>query len=146
MRRKKMFLHALAILAICFFSFMAIGSFATRPAAVVTGEETVVASETKTAGWVHNMPEPLNKDYQILGLVFAKSETRFSDEGRIVSSQEGIITMLLREVQRLGGEDIFNLRIDENITDIRVTSSDGRVGYYRVITHTGSALAIRYIN
>jgi len=53
--------------------------------------------------------------------------------------------MLLREAQKLGGNDILNLRIDEKETYTSVQTR-GITTTTKTVTYTGSALAIRYRN
>jgi uncharacterized protein YbjQ (UPF0145 family) len=148
---KKLVLHAVTVIAIFTFGFLALGSSSSpKPvaASTVTGEETIVVSETKSKGTVYHIPSPERKAYTTLGLVFATSTTKYDDKSREISSQEGIATMLLREAQKLGADDILNLRVDENTTWIAHTSTDStgkEVSVMtKIITYTGSALAIKY--
>jgi len=163
MGKKRLGLHLVTILAIALFAFLAMSSAASTPAVGGVGSsiETVVSSTTTSRGLVHDMSDPNNKNYDTLGLVFASSVTKFDEKGLEISSQEGIITKLLKEAQKLGGEDILNLRVDENISYIQTTienaassssSSSGSstkkttVVTTKTVTYTGSALAIKYRN
>jgi hypothetical protein len=152
-------LHIIAISSLLLFCFLAVGSGVTTPAVLTgTGEETSVSSETESTGKVHDMPNPEGKAYTTLGLVFASSETKYDEKGQEISSQEGIVTMLLRKAHELGGDDIFNLRTDENTTLSEKTttvssgSTDGSpsskttVLKLKTVTFTGSALVIKYLN
>lgn len=150
MGKKKLMLHSAAFLAIAVFGFLGIGSTASSQKSVV-GEEVVVSSKTTSKGRVNNMIDPHEKSYETLGLVFATSVTEFDEQGHETSSQEGIVTMLLREAHKMGADDILNLRIDENTVLIRTTSktststdSTTRTSSRRKVTYTGSALAIKY--
>jgi len=148
MCKNRLGLHIVAILAIVFFAFLAIGSTASTPKAAPTGDETVVSSQTSSNGLVYNSkPAPLERQYDTLGLVFATTTTRFNEKGFEIASEEGIITMLLREAQKLGGNDIVNLRTDQNVvvTETKVSGSD-KTYTSRTVTITGSALAIKYRN
>jgi len=161
MSKNRLMLHSAAILAIVFFAFLAIGSGASTPTPVATpvdeapppprapvvehNSEKVISSKTSSKGQVDKVPDPLQKPYDALGLVFATSVTKSDDNGNPLDVQEGIITLLLREAQKLGGNDILNLRTDENTTRTQIVSG-GSTKYITTITVTGSALAIKYRN
>ena len=102
----------------------------------------------KSTGTVHDFPDPASRPFDILGLVWATSVSQYED-GKIVSSQEGIILMLLKEAENLGGNDILNLRTDESVVEaerrVRIEGRE-RTITTRTVTQTGSALAIRYRN
>jgi len=154
MKKERFALHLVSILVILLFAFMAISSSTTTPDVVessvtTTSEGTTTVSRTTTGGHIiYNMPQTSGKDYVTLGLVFATSVTEYDENDRGISSQEGITTMLLREAQRLGGDDILNLRIDENttyvITTTEITTISPPTVVRRTVTQTGSALAIKY--
>jgi hypothetical protein len=149
MIRKNVLTHGIAITAICLFGFFALGSVATTPKLVVA-PTTIASSETKSNGSVHDIPVPRQKPFTSLGLVFVSSTTEFDEKGNVISSQEGIVTMLLREAQKLGADDIINLRVDENVTWIETTSegssSSSTKTKKKIVTLTGSALVIKYLN
>ena len=146
--------HSAAIATLVLFAFLALGSTASLPGRSARGEETVVSSVTTSRGHVYQMPLLVGKSYETLGLVFASSVTEFDENGQEISSQEGIIIKLLREAHNLGADDILNLRVDENVTYIRITSEEetpaGNIRTHtvtrRTVTHTGSALAIKYLD
>jgi len=147
MGKNRIGLHFVAVLAFVVFGFLAISSTATTRKSVVTvGEETIVSSTTTSRGRNNNMDPPHEKSYDTLGLVFATSVTEFDENKNEISSQEGIITMLLREAHKLGADDILNVRIDENTVIIQITSEGTTPKTYlkRTVTYTGSALAIKY--
>jgi hypothetical protein len=153
-KERRLVLHSITVIAIFIFGFLALGSTSTpkaKPGAVEAtgGEAVVVSSETKAiAGVFYQIPSPERKAYTTLGLVFATSQIKFDANNREITSQEGIRTMLLREAQKLGADDILNLRIDENVTWIATVSEDAKgvktTIQTKTITHTGSALAIKY--
>jgi hypothetical protein len=166
--------HTAAVLAMVFFAFLAIGSTASTPAknsAVpgITTEETVASSQTTSKGNVNNIvPSPAERLYDTLGLVFATTVKKFNEDGLEVSGQASIVTLLLREAQKLGGNDIVNLRVDENVVFTQITSNDAssspsssssspsssssssstkkKIVTTKTVTYTGSALAIKYKN
>lgn len=156
MGKNRLVLHMAAILVTLVFGFMAVSSSATVPkkgAVKQTDEsgETLISSTTISKGRVNYMVPPHEKSYETLGLVFATSVTEFDENGYETSNQEGVTTMLLREAQKLGADDILNLRIDENTVIIQITeetkSTSGttkKTLLRRTVTYTGSALAIKY--
>jgi len=169
-----------ASVAIVFFVFQAISCLALPAPYSNLIQGQIISSETKSdiaiseiaksditgsnsIGTVYHIPAPDGKLFEPLGIVFATTVTEIDEKGRAISSQEGLVTMLLREAKQLGGHDILNLRIDENITEtaisvetVRVTDSNPsgsktssikeKVITKKTITYTGSALAIRYRN
>ena len=157
MGKNRVALHWVTIMAIALFAFLAMSSGATTPKLITPiGEDTIVSSVTDSQGVVQNMPAPApagSKPFDILDLVFATSESVFDEKGMEISNQEGIVTMLLREAHKLGGNDILNLRVDENTIFIQTpVVSEGSSGKTtkvittKKVTYTGSALAIKYRN
>ena len=163
MGKNRLVLHSVTILVIALFAFLAISSTASTPKTLASvGEETIISSVTSTEAVVRDMPgpaqmpgppPPAGKQFDVLDLVFATTVSEYDEKGQEISSQEGIVTMLLREAQKLGGNDILNLRIDRNetiiLTQIVTEASSGkstRTITTKKITFTGSALAIKYRN
>ncbi|MDR0302194.1 MAG: hypothetical protein LBI04_07790 [Treponema sp.] len=150
MCKNRLALHSVAVLSVLFFAFMAISSGASTPKAVATdAEETIVTSKTTSEGRVYNIPSPDKRPFDTLGLVFATSITKFDEKGQEVANQEGITTMLLREAQKLGGNDILNFRKDENVTYVQTKVKEGateKTVITKNVIITGSALAIKYRN
>ena len=143
MGKSRLLPHLAAILAIVFFAFLAISSGTTTPAVATP----VNSNEITSNGNVHDMPKPEQKPFDALGLVFVTSVTKFDEKGLEISSEEGITTLLLREAQKIGGNDILNLRIDENVTYSKTQEKVGtntKTVTRKTITYTGSALAIKY--
>jgi hypothetical protein len=152
MEKKKVGLHIIAMSLLVAFVFLALGSAASNRSAIreETDEGIIISSQTTSRGAVQQMPPPETRRFTTLGLVFATSTTRYDSSGKELSSQEGIVTMLLKEAQRVGGEDILNLRVDENVTYVEHTSTSSSGSevktIFRTVTYTGSALAIKYVN
>jgi hypothetical protein len=145
MGKNRLVLHSAAILAIVFFAFLAISSGASTPAVTST---TVDSNQTSSKGAVYDM-KPESKPYDALGLVWASSVTKYDENGVEASSQEGVVILLLREAQKIGGNDIVNLRVDENVTFSRTQEKVGssiKTVTRKTVTYTGSALAIKYRN
>jgi len=157
MTGKNIFKHGLALIIISVFMFLALGSANTPDTKSVetnlieTGVK-VLSSVTQSTGIVYDMPSPEKKPYIVLGLVFASSTTVFDANGKEISDQEGIITLLLREAEKLDGQDILNLRVDQNVTWTETTTKSNTIPSSEIIVltktviYTGSALAIKYID
>ena len=160
MGKNRLALHSIAILAIVFFVFLAIGGCAmtqsaTYPTATTDEEieeESIVSSTTvsstttsKGLGVSNILPTPERRQFETLGLVFATSVTKFDEKQHEIASQESIVTKLLKEAQKLGGNDIVNLRVDENVTFVQ-TTEDNKTIMTKTVTYSGSAMAIKYRN
>jgi hypothetical protein len=159
MGKNRLGLHSVTIVVIALFAFLAISSTSSTPTPKTlpsVGEETIARSITTSDYIVNDMPVPepaAGKQFDVLGLVFATSVSEVDEKGQIISNQEGIVTMLLREAQKLGGNDILNLRVDENTIFIQTqVISEGSSGKTtkvittKKVTYTGSALAIKHRN
>jgi hypothetical protein len=164
MSKNRLSLHFAAIMAVVLFVFLAIGSAQqqkTTPAPAPTptpapaprptdNTDRIISSDTKSdIDRVDALEKPANKPYDALGLVFATSVTRFDENGYLLTSQENIVLLLLREAQKLGANDIFNLRKDTNTTVAYTqvtTNGVTRMARITTITVTGSALAVKYRN
>jgi hypothetical protein len=106
------------------------------------------------------------RDFTALGLVFAESTATFDSKGNIIEGSTFLNDMLMREAQKLGADDVLNLKVDEieNISVVeeiktvptKVTGADGTSRTVnremRVQTQTktvhykASALAVKYTN
>ena len=82
----------------------------------------------------------VTKDYQTLGIVFAKSTEVFDANGNHTGSK---ITheMLMLEAQKLGADDVINVRIDVNHVENFFAIGELISTTYN---YTASALAIKY--
>jgi len=144
MSKNRLALHFVAVLVVALFAFLAISSTGSTPQVTASKVES---SEIKSNGVVYHLPAPDIKPFDVLGLVFATSVTQFDEKGLEVSNQDGIVTMLLREAQKIGGNDIFNLRVDEKATYTTTqekTSNGTKTITKKTVTYSGSALAIKY--
>jgi len=154
-KNKKLFFGLLGLLVIMpafGMVFLGCAFLGTASTGGTTGKR-VTFSET---GLVQNTSIP-EKQFDILGLIYATSVSEFDVKGSMTSTQEGVMFMLLREAERLGGHDILNLRISENVTENWIEDGTDRIGsggqpirgitnYTKTVTYTGSALAIKYRN
>jgi hypothetical protein len=144
MKNKGRLPHIITVTAFVVFIILGV-SCGTMQQAIQTTDTKSASIETTSQGNVYNMPPPAEKPFDTLGMVFATSVTKFDENGLEISSEEGVIIMLLREAQKLGGNDIYNLRIDEQVV-FEQTTTGSRTITTKKVTNAGSALAIRYRN
>jgi len=143
MSKNRLALHSVAVMAIVFFVFLAISSAGSTPQAV---SSTTVDETTTSKGIINQVPTD-SKPFDSLGMVWATSTKQYDDKNKLISSQDGIVILLLKEAQKIGGHDILNLRVDETIsysTTQEKTSSGTRTVTIKTVTYVGSALAIKY--
>jgi len=146
MMNKKNLLHVIAVISLGGFILLGLSCGTMQRATQSAPTENTTASvETSTEGIVYHMPAPDGKPYDTLGMVFATSVTRFNENGLEISNEEGVLIMLLREAQKLGGNDILNLRIEESVVYEETTLGMTKVAK-KTVTYAGSALAIKYRN
>jgi hypothetical protein len=146
MKNKGRLPHIMTVTAFVFFIILGLSCGTMQGVSqAITTEETTASIETTSQGIVYDMPPPAGKPFDTLGVVFATSVTKFDENGLEISSEEGVIIMLLREAQKLGGNDIYNLRIDEQVV-FEQTTTGSRTITTKKVTNAGSALAIRYRN
>jgi hypothetical protein len=83
------------------------------------------------------------KDYQPLGIIFVKSSEVIDSKGNHLGSK---ITyeMLMMEAQKMGADDIINVRIDVNKVEEFITDNPFAVVTKTTYNYTATALAIKY--
>ena len=130
MIRKTILRHCIAVFAILFFGVLSLASSCSS---------TPWVSETK--GVVLDVP-PYDKPFTSLGMIFVTSTITYDSYGKVLSSstEEGLLTMLLREAHALGGDNILNFRVDEYIINERGGNN------IKIVKYTGSAMAIKYLD
>jgi hypothetical protein len=96
-----------------------------------------VSLSVPLAGMTNIVPLPV-KDFETRGIIFVKAQKKTDSKGN-VSGSEVTYQMLLLEAQKLGADDVVNVRMDENVT---VTGSGA--GKVRTSDYTATALAIKY--
>jgi len=148
MGKNRLALHLAAIMAIVFFAFLAIGSTSstTTPAVIDTSTEVNLSSGGNRVDSVRAAPG--DRQYETLGLVFASSTTKL-ENGREIANEEDVIILLLKEAQKLGGNDIINYRWAENAVTSQEKRKEGgseKTINTKTVTRTGSAIAIKYRN
>jgi len=82
--------------------------------------------------------ELATKDFVTLGIIFVTSTETQDSSGSTIEGSKITFEMLMKEAQRLGADDIVNLRIDES----RASSSFTGV---TPVTYKATALAIKYV-
>jgi hypothetical protein len=76
---------------------------------------------------------PIARDFESLGIFFVTATARYDNKGILLEGSYITYEMLMKETQKLGGNDFMNLRIDNRIDPKAKTN-----------IYTASALAIRY--
>ena len=84
----------------------------------------------------------IEKDFEVVEIIFLTSTATVDSNGLIIDGSPVTFEMLMREAQRVGADDIANLRIDEIFT----RTSVAEIAERRTVTFKATALAIRYIN
>ena len=89
------------------------------------------------------------KAFEVIGPVsVSATETHRASPLSIVRTVEGAkvtYSDLMQEAARLGADDIIDVRIDMN-TSGKTNLLDRLTGWERIFTHTGQAVAIRYVS
>ena len=102
----------------------------------------------------------IEKDFIVVGMIFLTSSAIIDSNGSIVEGSPITYEMLLKEAQKLGADDIANLRIDEiqKNTEYQklkrqpidyhhsIIVASQRITAKREITYNATALAIKYVN
>ena len=101
----------------------------------------------------------VTKDFETVGMIFVESEATVDGDGKLISGSKITYEMLMMEAQKLGADDIANLRIDEiqkrttstsnsnsNLTHYGFVASSVVVDTTKIsITYRAYALAIKYL-
>jgi len=77
------------------------------------------------------------KDFTVVGMIFLTSEATLNNAGKFLKGSHVTYEMLLKEAQKMGADDIVNLRVDE----IRLPASMMN----QSVTYKATALAIKYV-
>jgi uncharacterized protein YbjQ (UPF0145 family) len=85
------------------------------------------------------------KDYQPLGIIFVKSTEVIDSKGNH-SGSKITYEMLMREAQKLGADDVINVRIDVNEVEEFITDNPFAVVTKTTYNYTATALAVKYTN
>jgi uncharacterized protein YbjQ (UPF0145 family) len=85
------------------------------------------------------------KDYESLGIIFIKSTETIDSKGNH-SGSKITYEMLMKEAQKLNGDDVINIKIDVNQIEKRSTDKYGYSSTETTYNYTASALVIKYTN
>ena len=133
---KKNLKHFVAIVLLVSFAVLALGSATTpresTPTQAPLQPDTFVFRITEDFQRVQIVPP---RDWVSVGLIFITSTARLDSRGNIIDGSMITNEMLMLEAQRLGANDVINIRKDE----IHHITSSGVEVTYKV-----NALAIRY--
>jgi len=102
----------------------------------------------------------VEKDFIVVGMIFLTSSATIDSNGSIIEGSPVTYEMLMKEAQKLGADDIANLRIDEiqrnkEIQKLRrervdhilsISTVSQRIIAKKEITYNATALAIKYVN
>jgi hypothetical protein len=97
--------------------------------------QPVTTIDTKKEGLEHRVAPVSPRDFDITGIIFVSSTAKINSRGEIIEGSDITYDMLMREAQKLGGNDFINLRIDER----KVNSRNPTTADYKATT-----LAIKY--
>jgi hypothetical protein len=125
----------IGVLGLVVFCFVFIGCALLSP--VLTPPVTTPPEITSTVdkeGQVNRISYPI-KEFVALGIIFVTSSATINSRGDVIEGSEITFDMLMREAQKLGADDIVNLRIDE------IKTGDGRI---TIAEYKATALAIKY--
>ena len=125
------------VLIIC-FSFMA--CFTTSTGSRNTIEKNGQILQLNT----------IQKDFRTIDVIFIETTAEYSSvNGLLIRGSPITYEMLMKEAQKLGADDIYNLRIDEHITiDNNRNYYDPSLQRYtsiKKIKYKANALAIKYL-
>jgi hypothetical protein len=123
------------VLGLAVFCFGFIGCGITKaiiptPAPV---PETTIGTEKE--GLVARVVPESPRDFTVKGIIFVSSSAKINSRGEFIEGSGITYDMLMREAQKLGGEDFVNLRIDER----KVNNGNMTLADYKA-----TALAIKY--
>ena len=168
MKNKKLTLHFFGVSAFIIFIVLGLACASTqKPETVVQSEVTGSPGVTKEMykdGQIHQANIIEKRDFTTLGLIFVESSADFDSNGRITNGSKITYEMLMKEAQKLGADDIINIKIDEihiftEAEEIKMVSyqqypmGDNRMGQReekvitvsKTIEYKANALAIKYV-
>ena len=120
------------ILTVCIFCIFLAGCVSTT-------------TEVKSYGEVEQIPL-VAKDFIIVGNIYVESTATLDSYGATISGSKVTFEMLMKEAEKLGADDIANLRIDEILTSVKTADPSGQsTAIRRTITYKATAIAIKYI-
>ena len=144
--------RSLGALGFVVFCFVFIGCRGL-PFVPSTTTEEITSTDVDKEGKVSSVGLR-EKDFVSVGMIFLNSSTAINSRGELVEGSEITFEMLMREAQKLGADDIVNLRIDKikSATERRTTTAGGSAGRstqterLTITNYKATALAIKYVN
>ena len=140
---KKRVLHLIAVMAFALFIVTGMASTcqsAPKPAAQVLPNISNDYISIKSRGKIGQVNIAPVKDFTIAGIIFVESNAVFDSDDHIVEGSKITYDMLMREAQKLGADDIINIKIDE-IEKISVTE-EIRMVPTKVSTDSGNTKTV----
>jgi len=132
---KKRILHIVVLTAFVVFVCLGLASACSFFTPSVS-TSSIDSTEYGSKGQVDQITL-VEKDFIVVGMIFiTSSETRVN--GEIIKGSPVTFEMLLKEAEKLGADDIVNLRIDTTSRQIYSGESE------EVTTYKATALAIKY--
>jgi hypothetical protein len=121
------------VLTVYCFGFIGCGlAKAVIPTPTPVAETTI---GTEKEGLVARVVPETPRDFTVKGIIFVSSNAKINSRGEFIEGSDITFDMLMREAQKLGGEDFVNLRIDERkVNEGNMTRAD----------YKATALAIKY--
>lgn len=109
----------------------------------VTPESAKIDYSYPSEGVTNNV-SIAGKDFESIGIIFVNSVEIIDTEGNHTGSKI-TYSMLMREAERLGADDVINIKIDVNKKEEKVKSaSSGFEVFVTTYSYTGTGLAIKY--
>ena len=129
---------------------------------ILTGCSTTITAQREKVTLTGKIDQIIlvEKNFTVLGIIFLTSTAIIDSNGSIIEGSPVTYEMLMKEAQKLGADDVVNLRIDEiqKNTEIQklnhenidyqqsITTVSKRIIVQREITYNATALAIKYMN
>jgi len=118
--------------------FLVMTSCMMPPSIGVSSDKTSNVISGRVEGVAQNAVL-VTKDYEVRGVIFVRSKVQ-EDRDKNRTGSKITFEMLMREAQKLGADDVINVRIDVDVKEFRT-------GYrldYVTYEYTATALAIKY--
>jgi uncharacterized protein YbjQ (UPF0145 family) len=159
-------LHFIAVMSFVIFIVLGLASTckSTPDIPILSSEEYFEMNrdgQVKQVGFATDIVT--TKDFITVGLIFVESSVTLDSNNKIIEGSKITFDMLLKEAQKLGADDIINLRIDEIVNtsvteEIRIVPTSVKQGenwetvdketkvqiVTRKIDYKANALAIKY--
>jgi len=122
--------------------------------ASIAGISSITSEVFESVGYIDQVTPRKPKDFVTVGMIFVTSSVVLDKNGDIVKGSPITFEMLLKEAEKLGADDIINLRQDIIKTMDTITTVSKTADYLRgrkasskkatTVTYKATALAIKY--